>query len=482
MNDKSYASVSDATFINEKAILDTLGSAPKNPSSLQVGEILGKAALLKGLEPAEVAVLMNVTDPDQTRQLFDAAIAVKRTVYGDRVVLFAPLYISNLCKNECDYCAFRAGNTGIARKELSQEEIHREIEAVLATGQKRILMVAGESHTEKNDFDYLLKAVGSIYAARHGSSSIRRVNVNLAPLSVEGYRKLLDAKVGTVQIFQETYHPETYLARHLAGPKRDYCNRMNAFDRAMEAGGENGMDVGLGALLGLYDWRFEVLGLLRHSNHLLNAFGVGPHTISVPRVEPATGSQFANSPLRHAVPDDDFRKLVAVLRLAVPYTGIIMSTRENEAMRRATLALGVSQLSAGSRTDPGGYTGSDEARKDGQFFTGDHRGLGEVMLGLVRGGYIPSFCVGCEENGRMGRAFMKLARAAQIGGYCEPNALLSFQEFLTHYAKVESPLRVEGTRLVQRKLALMQTKRAPFHDNAPGLLRRVEAGELGVSV
>jgi 2-iminoacetate synthase len=466
-------------FINEQAIAETLEKAPRQPEKPQIGDILGKAAMLKGLNPAEIAVLMNIGDSEMAEEMFKTARAVKQGIYGDRIVLFAPMYISNLCKNECLYCAFRRGNKELERKALTQEEIEQETKALLKEGHKRILMVAGESYTEENSFDYILDSMRTLYNTKEDNGNIRRVNVNLAPLSVEGYKKLLEANVGTCQIFQETYHRETYGQVHLGGPKADYDYRLNAFDRAMKAGIG---DVGMGALLGLCDWKFELLAMKQHAEHLEQTFGVGPHTISVPRIEKASGSDLSTH-LKHAVSDNDFKKLVAILRLAVPYTGIIMSTRENPQMRRTSLGLGVSQISAGSRTHPGGYAKAKNGEINGQFQLGDHRSLNEVMLELVEMGFIPSFCVGCELNGRMGRNFMEKARSGVIQNFCTPNGLSSFQEWLSNYTGADSELRVKGEGLIDRKLETMRETKALGWKVAASMVERVRTGnEVNVSI
>jgi 2-iminoacetate synthase len=324
----------------------------------RVREILARSLDLKGLPLEDVAVLANVSDPVLLGEMFEAARCVKQRIYGNRLVIFAPLYVSNLCANECTYCAFRTRNTQIRRRALTQEEIAEETLVLVRQGHKRVLLVAGESYPNEG-FNYVLKSIATVYATREGKGEIRRINVNVAPLGVEEFRQLKDAGIGTYQLFQETYHRETYARLHLSGPKRDYDWRVTAMHRAMEAGLG---DVGVGVLFGLFDWRFDLLALLQHARYLEQHFGVGPHTMSVPRLEPASGSDLASQP-PYPVSDVDFRKIVAILRLAVPYTGIIMSTRETPNIRRETFSLGVSQISAGSRTNPGGYT--EEKRGEG---------------------------------------------------------------------------------------------------------------------
>ena len=325
-----------------------------------------------------------------------------------------------MCANECTYCAFRARNKAVVRRALSQDEVAQEVRILIDQGHKRVLLVAGESYPREG-FSYVLKCVDTIYGVAHAPGEVRRVNVNVAPLTLDEFRALKERRIGTYQLFQETYHRDTYSSVHLGGKKRDYDWRVSAMDRAMEAGIN---DVGIGVLFGLFDWRFEILALMQHIGHLERRFGVGPHTISVPRLEPATGSDVAMHP-PHAVNDVDFRKIVAILRLAVPYTGIIMSTRESAHIRRETFALGVSQISAGSRTNPGGYK-DGERDEDGQFCLGDHRGLDEVVHDVASLGYIPSFCTGCYRLGRTGAEFMDLAKPGDIKQHCDPNGLSTF--------------------------------------------------------
>ncbi|MFH1223525.1 MAG: [FeFe] hydrogenase H-cluster radical SAM maturase HydG [Pseudomonadota bacterium] len=315
-----------------------------------LNDILQKAKELKGISDNDVTTLFNTTDPNSVQQIFDTAKFVKEQIYGNRLVLFAPLYISNMCNNECLYCAFRNTNSELVRRALGQDEIKKETEILIGQGHKRVLMVAGESYG-KEGLDYILKSIDTIYSVKTPKGNIRRVNVNIAPLSVEEFKILGQHKIGTYQIFQETYHPETYKKLHLKGPKSNYQYRLETIDRAFTAGIK---DVGIGILFGLYDWKYEILALLQHIKHLEKEFGIGPHTISVPRIEPACGSDLSYNP-PYPVSDDDFKKIIAVLRLAVPYTGIILSTRENKETRRASFELGVSQISAGSKTNPGGY-------------------------------------------------------------------------------------------------------------------------------
>lgn len=407
------------------SIQDALGEAePADP--VRVREVLAKAEELGGLDAVDLPPLMNLEEPGLLAELFQTARRVKEAIYGRRIVLFAPLYVSNLCANECRYCAFRASNQALSRRALNQDEIAEEVQQLLRQGHKRLLLVSGEAYPREG-LDYILRAIRTVYATRSGPGEIRRLNVNIAPLSVEEFGRLAGAGIGTYQLFQETYHRPTYAAMHPRGKKADFQGRLGVMDRAMTAGID---DVGIGALFGLHDWRYEVLALLQHARHLEARFGCGPHTISVPRIEPADGSDTSLAP-PHAVDDASFRKLVAILRLAVPYTGLILSTRERAEVRREVIALGISQVSAGSRTNPGGY-GEDQA--GAQFSLGDHRSLQEVVQDLCGAGYLPSFCTSCYRMGRTGADFMDLARPGEIKDHCQPNALASLQEFRQDYA------------------------------------------------
>jgi 2-iminoacetate synthase len=454
-----------ADFIDEQKVWDVL-EANQNADFGRIQEILTKAKEMKGLNLEDVATLTSISDPEMLSALFNTANEVKETIYGKRLVIFAPLYISNLCANECLYCAFRATNKDIVRNALSQEHIARETEVLIKQGHKRILMVAGESYPNKG-FQYVLDSVKTIYSVKSEHGEIRRVNVNIAPLSIEEFRLLKDAGIGTYQIFQETYHRETYSKVHLGGKKRDYNWRIWSLHRAMEAGIN---DVGIGVLFGLFDYRFEILAMMQHIFELEEKFGVGPHTISVPRLEPATNSNIASHP-PFPVSDIDFRKIVAIIRLAVPYTGIIMSTRETAKMRRETFALGVSQISAGSRTNPGGYEEETEDDPSGQFSLGDHRSLDEVICDVASMGYIPSFCTACYRLGRTGQDFMDLAKPGDIKLHCGPNALSSFKEYLQNFA---APATAEiGNKLIAETIAGMS---GIARQRAEKLVQRVEAG------
>ncbi|GMW00906.1 MAG: [FeFe] hydrogenase H-cluster radical SAM maturase HydG [Candidatus Hydrogenedentota bacterium] len=394
-------------------------------------DVLAKAMALKGLNEEDVAVLTAVTNPALLDELFHTARWAKEEIYGRRLVFFAPLYVSNLCSNECLYCAFSKSNAGLTRRALTQEEVEEETRLLIDQGHKRVLLVSGESYPIEG-FAYILSCIDTIYATKHINGEIRRINVNVAPLSVDQFRELKAAHIGTYQCFQETYHRETYANVHPSGKKADYDWRITAIDRAMRAGID---DVGVGVLFGLYDWRYEIMALMQHIAHLETTFGFGCHTISVPRIEPASGCTFSEKP-PYAVSDDDFKKVVAILRLAVPYTGMIMSTRESPEMRRATFELGVSQISAGSRTNPGGY--ADEEYDASQFSLGDHRSLDEVVRDVVQLGFIPSFCTACYRLGRTGADFMDLAKPGLIKDHCDVNAMSTLQEYMEDYATPET--------------------------------------------
>lgn len=441
------------------------------PDPVRIREILAKARELHGLDEDEVGGLAMVTDPELLTELFETARWIKQEIYGRRMVLFAPLYVSNLCYNECLYCAFRRANTAVRRRVLTQEEVARETRVLIDQGHKRVLLVAGEAYPDEG-LNYIHKCIETIYSVKHDNGEIRRINVNIAPLTVEEFKELKADKIGTYQIFQETYHRPTYQAVHLAGKKRDYDWRITAVDRAMMAKID---DVGIGVLFGLYDWRFEIMAIMQHAAHLEARFGVGPHTISVPRIEPATGSEFTKHP-PYAVSDGDFRKIIAILRCAVPYTGMILSTREQPEMRREALALGISQISAGSRTNPGGYA-ENEDYDASQFSLGDHRPLDEVIRDIAEHGYIPSFCTGCYRMGRTGQDFMDLAKPGLIKAFCNVNALSTFAEYLKHYATPET--RVVGERCIAEALAEMPENP---RKKAQSMIERVYAGERDVYV
>ncbi|MDR1006921.1 MAG: [FeFe] hydrogenase H-cluster radical SAM maturase HydG [Bacteroidales bacterium] len=414
------------------------------PSASQIDEVLNKASKLQGLNLQEVATLLKIEDERQIYKVMSAASVVKEEIYGKRLVLFAPIYTGNVCVNNCLYCSFRKENKLIKRKILSMEEIAAETSALLKQGHKRVLLICGEN--SYNDTKYMQEAIRTTYSVkeRGGKDYIRRINVELAPMEVADFAALKSEKIGTYVCFQETYDPIKYKDFHPAGtPKADYEYRLSVMDRAMQGGID---DIGIGALLGLTDYRFEVLAMMEHANHLEEAFGVGPHTVSVPRMEYAVGSPLSeNVPM--PVSDKDFKKLVAIIRLALPYTGIILSTREGDAMRNELIRYGVSQISAASKTNPGSY--ADKSQESGsQFSTGDTRSLEEVIETLVDEGYIPSFCTGCYRQGRVGHDFMDLAKPGLIKEYCLPNALFTFEEYLQDFAP--ESLKQKGNELINR--------------------------------
>ena len=439
-----------SAIINEKKIFNTLEKYQQSDPVL-VQEILNKALNLQGLSPEDVAVLIAIEDKALLANLFHTAKKIKEAIYGNRLVIFAPLYISNVCTNNCLYCAFRTGNKELKRRILSQPEIAEETKLLIEQGHKRILLVAGENHAQ-NSFQYILDSIATVYATKSAEGKICRINTNIAPLTVDDFRRLKAMKIGTYQLFQETYHHDTYREMHVSGKKADYDWHITALDRAMTAGID---DVGIGALFGLADWRFEILALLQHIAHLNQKFGVGPHTISVPRLEPASGSVIASSP-PHVVSDQDFCKIVAILRLAVPYTGIILSTRESIAMRRQSFELGVSQISAGSRTSPGGYAEQEDEFDASQFSLGDHRSLDEVVQDIVSLGFMPSFCTACYRLGRTGESFMKLAKTGKIKSMCTPNAIITFKDYLLNYATPAT--KNIGEKLISKELATLPEK------------------------
>ena len=433
-------------FISHQEILDTLADAEResrNPA--RVAEILEKAALLKGLSHREAAILMECTDPDTEERIFSLAADIKQRFYGNRIVLFAPLYLSNYCVNGCVYCPYHAKNKTIPRRKLSQEEIASEVSALIRTGHKRLAVEAGEDPVH-NPLEYILDSIKTIYSVNEGGNSIRRVNINIAATDVESYRKLKAAGIGTYILFQETYNKEQYQRLHPTGPKSNYCWHTEAMDRAQEGGCD---DVGIGVLFGLAGYKYELVGLLMHAEHLEARFGVGPHTISVPRICPA--DDISVEDFKDALPDQVFRKLVAVLRVAVPYTGMIVSTRESARMREQLLHCGISQISGGSRTSVGGYTTTERHDETAQFDVSDTRPLDEVVRWLLENDHIPSFCTACYREGRTGDRFMSLCKSGKISLCCTPNALMTLKEYLVDYASPAT--REVGERLIARSLS-----------------------------
>ncbi|PKM94047.1 MAG: [FeFe] hydrogenase H-cluster radical SAM maturase HydG [Firmicutes bacterium HGW-Firmicutes-1] len=414
-------------FIDNKKIFGLLDEA-KNVHSEEINNIIAKAEKCEGLSALETAVLLNVEDDETLAKMYKAAGTIKEKIYGNRIVMFAPLYVSNYCINGCTYCGYKCSNQ-FSRRKLTDEEISNEVKKIQDMGHKRIVLEAGEDD-ENCSIDYILNSMKVIYETKTDKGSIRRINVNIAGTSVENYEKLKEAGIGTYTLFQETYHLETYNKFHLYGPKSDFTYHLTTMDRAMKGGID---DVGIGALFGLYDYKFEVMGMMMHKEHLEEVFGVGPHTMSVPRLRKADDVDQHDFP--YLVSDRDFKKIVAIIRLAVPYTGIILSTREEPAFREEVIEVGVSQISAGSKTDVGGY--NDEDIMGEQFELADHRPSSEIIKSLCEQGYLPSFCTACYRSGRTGDRFMQVAKTGQIHNLCLPNALMTFKEYLEDYSNEE---------------------------------------------
>lgn len=437
-------------FINHEEILDTLAYAEANKNNRElITALLERTEDCKGLSHREAMVLLECDDADLIEQTKALAKRIKQKLYGNRIVMFAPLYLSNYCVNSCVYCPYHVKNKNIARKQLSQEEIKREVIALQDMGHKRLALETGE-HPEYASMEYLLESIQTIYSIKHKNGAIRRVNVNIAATTVENYNKLKEAGIGTYILFQETYHKENYENLHPKGPKHDYAYHTEAMDRAMEGGID---DVGLGVLFGLNMYKYDFVGLLMHAEHLEAYKGVGPHTISVPRIRPAEDinpSSFSN-----AISDEVFEKIVAILRVAVPYTGIIVSTRESMNTRAKVLEMGVSQISGASKTSVGGYADDvPEERNSAQFDVDDTRTLDEVAGWLADKGFIPSFCTACYREGRTGDRFMSLVKTGHIANVCQPNAILTFNEYLLDYASEET--QAKGKLAIEKELDLIK--------------------------
>lgn len=432
-------------FINDAEILDSLAYAEANKSNKEVIDaILKKAGEMKGISHREAAVLLECDLEEENQKIEKLAKEIKERFYGKRIVMFAPLYLSNYCINGCVYCPYHMKNKHIARKKLTQEEIKKEVIALQDMGHKRLAIEAGEDPVN-NPIEYILESIKTIYSIKHKNGAIRRVNVNIAATTVENYKKLKDAGIGTYILFQETYNKEAYKELHPTGPKSDYNYHTEAMDRAMEAGID---DVGCGVLFGLDKYRYELVGIIMHAEHLEAKFGVGPHTISVPRVCPA--DDIDPSEL-NAIPDEIFQKIVAVIRIAVPYTGMIVSTRESVKSRERVLDLGISQISGGSRTSVGGYVEEEpEEENSAQFDVSDRRTLDEVVNWLLGMGYIPSFCTACYREGRTGDRFMSLLKSGQIVNCCQPNALMTLKEYLEDYASEDT--KAKGEKVIKEQL------------------------------
>ena len=443
-------SLKASEFIDHNEILDTLAFADKHKNDAEmISAIIEKAKLRKGLSHREASVLLACELEDKNQEVFELAKQIKQDFYGDRIVMFAPLYLSNYCVNGCVYCPYHLKNKRIARKKLTQDEIAKEVIALQDMGHKRLAIEAGED-PKNNPLEYILESIKTIYSIKHKNGAIRRVNVNIAATSVEEYKQLKDAGIGTYILFQETYHKESYERLHPTGPKSNYAYHTEAHDRAMQAGID---DVGLGVLFGLELYRYEFAGLLMHAEHLEAVYGVGPHTISVPRICPADDidpGEFDNG-----IDEDTFAKIVACIRVSVPYTGMIVSTRESPKARKRVLELGVSQISGGSKTSVGGYAEPEkEEENSSQFDVSDNRTLDEVVCWLMEMGYLPSFCTACYREGRTGDRFMSLCKSGQIHNCCLPNALITLKEYLEDYAS-------DKTKQVGEKLIAKQMESIP---------------------
>ena len=451
-------------YIDENRINSLLTNTEK--MGLKLDEILAKSRELKRLSLEETAFLFSCDDKADIEKILKTAEFVKNTIYGKRVVMFAPLYASNICVNNCKYCSFRTDNKSIERKALTVDEIKQQVLWLLKRGHKRILLVAGEAGAHgKKPIDFYIDCIEAIYSVVDGNNRIKRVNINCAPLTVDEFKRLKNAGIGTFQIFQETYHNETYKNMHPSGPKSDADNRISAVDNAFEGGID---DIGMGVLYGLYDYKFETLALLMHIEALEKIHGVGPHTISVPRLEPAFGVDFSKDKY-HFLKDEEFEKLVAILRLAVPYTGIILSTRESAEMRDKLLNLGVSQVSAESATAPGGY---GENNDNTQFCISDNRTLDEMIESIIKSGSIPSFCAACYRSNRTGKAFMEIAKPGNIKGKCQINGLITLKEYLDDFASEE--VKEKGNKLIAAEIEKLSAEDRKLVDD---FFKEIKAGK-----
>lgn len=452
-------------FISEDEIWDILNSTESEKE--QVRAIIQKSLSKKRLSLQETAVLINANDPELIREIKAGARKLKEEVYGNRIVLFAPLYVGNLCTNNCEYCGFRTSNKDQKRSTLSREDLIEEVKMLEDAGQKRLILVYGEH--PKYNAGFIAETVRTVYKVKSKNGEIRRVNINAAPMDIEGFRIVKEAGIGTYQVFQETYHRETYMKYHKSGTKRNYDYRITALDRAQEAGID---DVGIGALFGLYDWRFELMALLRHVNHLEAIYNVGPHTISFPRIKKASNVKVSE---RYLVSDEDFTRLVAILRLAVPYTGLILTAREPAKIREEVLRFGVSQIDGGTKIEMKAYSGNKEEQdlNAEQFEINDSRTLNEVMEELITNGFIPSFCTACYRVGRTGEHFMEFSVPGFIKRYCTPNALLTLAEYLEDYAPIQT--KTNGYKLIEKSLKEYEDER--FKEKLTERLEKVKQGE-----
>ena len=456
-------------FIDADEIWGYINQPPA--SKERIREIIAKSLDKNRLTMEETSALITADDPELVEEIKQGAKSLKQKVYGQRIVLFAPLYVGNMCINNCAYCGYKASNQHMKRITLTNEDLINQVKALEDTGQKRLILVYGEH--PKYDANFIADTVRTVYSVKSGPGEIRRVNINAAPMDIDGFRIVKDAKIGTYQIFQETYHEETYRKVHLGGIKRNYEWRLTSLDRAQEAGID---DVGIGALFGLYDWRFEVMGLLRHTNHFEACYNVGPHTISFPRIQYASE---LNIDKNHIVNDYDFTRLVAILRLAVPYTGLILTARESSAIRDEILQFGVSQIDGGTNIEMGGYSKKKEKENENQdidfeqFQINDNRTLNEIMDELIDKKYIPSFCTSCYRAGRTGEHFMEFSVPGFIKRFCQPNAMLTLAEYLEDYAPAET--KVKGEKLLTEKLAEMEED--GFKEKLKEKLQLVKAGK-----
>lgn len=452
-------------FIDQQEIEDFLKNAKANKE--RIAEIIQKSLDKNRLNLEEVACLLKADDPKLIEQIKEGARQLKEKIYGNRIVLFAPLYVGNHCTNDCQYCGFRISNKSAKRSTLSDEELVKEVEALEDNGQKRLILVFGEH--PKYDAQFMADTVRKVYRIKKGNGEIRRVNINAAPLSTEGFRKVGEAGIGTYQIFQETYHPEAYKKYHLSGKKADYNYRLVSLDRAQDAGLD---DVGIGALFGLYDWRFEVMGLVRHTNHLEACYNVGPHTISFPRIQDAAEINFDT---RYFVEDNELARLIAILRLAVPYTGLILTARENAKLRKEVMRFGVSQIDGGTKIEIGAYaeknTDDQDLHKE-QFRINDDRSLSDVIEELLDEDYLPSFCTACYRLGRTGEHFMEFSVPGFIKRFCSPNAILTLAEYLEDYAKPH--IVKKGWKMIEKNLNSLNGS-----TDVPEIRKRLERIKLG---
>ncbi len=436
------------SFIDTDEICDYLNNTVSTPE--RVSEVIAKSLAKNRLNLEEVAVLINATDAESIQLIKEGAKELKTRIYGNRIVLFAPLYVGNKCSNNCTYCGFRASNTSQVRKTLSDDELVKEIEALEDSGQKRLILVYGE-HAQYSP-EYIAETVKTAYSVKKGNGEIRRVNINAAPLDIEGFRTVKEAGIGTYQVFQETYHREAYKTYHLRGKKADFDYRLTSLDRAQEAGLD---DVGIGALFGLYDWRFEVMGLVRHTNHLEACYNVGPHTISFPRIKDASMLQLGD---KYFVSDEDFARLVAILRLAVPYTGMILTAREPEQLRNELIQFGVSQIDGGTKIELGSYKEKEKNHdlNKGQFRINDDRSLNQIIDELLEQNMLPSFCTSCYRMGRTGEHFMEFSVPGFIKRFCSPNAILTLAEYLEDYAPEHTAQK--GWSVIEKNLKELEEK------------------------